>query len=124
MAWSDDMIQQVWEKGHTVAGNDPAVYRQDDCKAWIGRKEYGNRNSPYGWEIDHISPGGSDTLSNLRPLQWENNVDKSDGRLKCNVTSSGKDNVKAKKPLVKPKQDSLNVPIELKAKKPLLKPKQ
>ncbi len=36
---------------------------------------------------------GPDTLSNLRPLQWQNNVDKSDGRLRCNVTASGKDNV-------------------------------
>jgi len=94
MVWSNEMIQKVWEKGQVVSGNDPNVWRKDECGAWIGRQSYGNRNSKYGWEIDHISPGGPDTLSNLRPLQWENNVDKSDGRLKCNVTSSGKDNVK------------------------------
>ncbi len=91
--WSDDTIQKVWEKGKVVSNNDPAEWRKDDCDAWIARNQYGNRDSKYGWEIDHISPGGPDTLSNLRPLQWQNNVDKSDGRLKCNVTASGTDNV-------------------------------
>lgn len=94
MAWSDDMIQKVWEKGRVVEGNDPKVWRKDECEAWIKRSDYGNRKSQYGWEIDHISPGGEDVLSNLRPLQWENNVDKGDGRLKCNVTASGNNNVK------------------------------
>ena len=39
-----------------------------------------HRGSIYGWEIDHIKPkkdGGSDDLSNLRPLQWEANLDTS-----------------------------------------------
>jgi len=57
------------------------------------RDDYGNRNSDYGWEIDHIDPDGGDDISNLQQLQWKNNVDKSDGRLKCNVTSSGTKNI-------------------------------
>jgi len=93
MAWTNEMIQAVWEKGEVIQGNDPSRWRKDQCGAWIGRAEYGDRDSQYGWEIDHISPGGSDALSNLRPLQWKNNTDKSDGRLKCNVTASGKNNV-------------------------------
>ena len=92
----DELVQKVWEKGRVVPGADPNRWRKDECSAWIGRLEHGNRNSPYGWEIDHISPGGPDILSNLRPLQWQNNVSKSDGRLVCAVTSSSNKNVSAR----------------------------
>lgn len=78
-------IQKVWEKGDSIPGYKPSRVRKDQCGARIERHEYGNRDSKYGWEIDHINPGGSDNLSNLRPLQWENNVATSDGRLTCKV---------------------------------------
>lgn len=92
--WTDDMIQDVWEEGKIISGYNKDEYRKDQCDAWIKRIEYGNRSSSLGWEIDHVSPGGEDILSNLRLLQWENNVDKSDGRLKCNVTANGTKNIK------------------------------
>jgi len=69
MGWTDVKIQMVWEKGTVVQGNDPKVFRKDQCKAWINRDKYGDRKSDYGWEIDHITPGGTDDLSNLIPLQ-------------------------------------------------------
>src|SRR5262245_27943651 len=97
MAFSDYVIELVWQKGRIVSGNDPAQWRQDECGAWMGRGYYGSRNSQYGWEIDHIHPvsqGGTDHISNLRPLQWENNASKQDGRLQCAVGSSGAGNVR------------------------------
>jgi len=89
MSFSDDTIQKVWEKGTVVSGYDKNVWRKDQCGAWIKRDRYGDRDSKYGWEIDHIKPssdGGGDELSNLRPLQWENNASKQEGRLTCPVT--------------------------------------
>ena len=88
MSFSDDVVQKVWGKGAIVPGYDPNVWRKDQCGAWIGRTQYGNRNSEQGWEIDHIKPeadGGGDELSNLRPLQWQNNASKQDGRLTCPI---------------------------------------
>jgi len=96
MSFSEETIKKFWEKGHVVPGNDPNVYRKDDCKAWIRRGHYGNRKSQYGWEIDHIKPeseGGGDELSNLRPLQWQNNARKQSGRLGCAVTAEGQNNI-------------------------------
>jgi len=84
---SEDVVQAVWNKGKVVPGFDPAVRRKDVCEASMNRHDHGNRDSRYGWEIDHIDPKGGDVLSNLRPLQWENNTAKSDGRLRCVVTT-------------------------------------
>lgn len=93
MDFDDEMTNKVWNKGKPVLGTSPSEWRKDVCGAWIRKKQYANRDSKYGWEIDHINPKGSDELSNLQPLQWENNVSKGDGALKCAVTSRGMKNV-------------------------------
>ena len=69
--------QQVWEKGKIINGKDPFIYRMDDYGKIIQYSEHGNRQSPYGWEIDHIIPqalDGSDSLSNLRLLHFRRNA--------------------------------------------------
>ena len=66
----------VWAKGAVIVQNgthfDPAVWRHDANGNPIKYSEYGNRNSQYGWEMDHYpipaSLGGSDDIFNLRPL--------------------------------------------------------
>ena len=97
MEWTHEQKSAVWNKAQIVGTNDPNVFRKDECGAWIKWSEYGNRNSEYGWEIDHIMPksrGGSDSAANLRPLHWENNASKSDGRLVCAVRADGGKNVR------------------------------
>ena len=91
----DEEIQAVWEKGKIVDGQDSKKYRKDECGAWIAREQHGNRKIALGlgWEIHHIDPNGSDTLSNKSPLQWENNLHKSDNKTSCKVTSDGNKNV-------------------------------
>lgn len=79
-SFSAEVIDAVWRKGQSVAGYDPNDYRKDACGMWMKKSSYGTEGE-YGWEIDHIRPvakGGTDDLSNLQPLHWQNNRGKSD----------------------------------------------
>jgi len=88
--YTNEQKLNVWKKGSVVLWLDPNNFRLDQCWALIQWGLYWNRDSQNnaGREIDHITPEsnwGKDDLSNLRPLQWYNNVTKSDGRLTCPV---------------------------------------
>jgi hypothetical protein len=67
------VVKAVWEK----AEKDPGfiTFKKDCCGALIQKNKYGTQ-SEHGWEIDHIKPvskGGTDDLTNLQPMHWENN---------------------------------------------------
>lgn len=67
---------EVWIKGSEVPGLSLSHWRYDVFGSIIAWHEYGNPNSPYGWEIDHIRAlaiGGTNELINLRPLHCKTN---------------------------------------------------
>src|SRR5262249_46844846 len=51
-------ILEVWKRGTEVKGVDAAVWRKDECGAWMRFDHRGDRNSEFGWEIDHMDPNG------------------------------------------------------------------
>ncbi|MDP2883641.1 MAG: HNH endonuclease signature motif containing protein [Ignavibacteria bacterium] len=76
-----DLKLKVWGKAHPIIGQDPFLWRSDNCDAIMRFTDHGETDSKYGWEIDHIKPtslGGADDLSNLQPLHWKNNRKKGD----------------------------------------------
>ena len=82
-----ELLDFLWGRAFPVDGYDQDKYRHDACGAWIEKGKYGDRTSPYGWEIDHIYPQSLlkerkveqdeiDNRSNLRALNWQNNDSK------------------------------------------------
>ena len=95
MRYTESDIWQVWSKGEIFAGNDPVFWRKDVCGAWMFRGHFGRKDSEYGWVIEHIKPlsdGGTNDISNLVPVHWENTTRKADGNIECHATSTGTHN--------------------------------
>ena len=79
LTYTNQEIILVWRKACIVLWYNTSVIRKDCCNAWIKLSDFGNRDSQYGWEIDHIVPiskRGANTLANVQPLHWKNNVAK------------------------------------------------
>lgn len=99
---NEDLKNRIWDKASIVKGVDPNFIRKDCCGAWIIKSEFGNVNSKFGWEIDHVYPqskGGDDQILNLRPMQWENNRAKGDDFPVYNIAvcAEGNENVNHEK---------------------------
>ncbi len=77
---SQKLIDEVWGKATPIRGRNEEVWRKDEEGNRIRKASFGTQGI-YGWEIHHSNPkakGGSDNLKNLKPLQWEENREKSD----------------------------------------------
>ena len=82
--YSEERLEQIWDKGHIVRGKDPNRYRKDDHGNMMYKQSYG-LYSPMGWNVDHKvaqANGGSNNLRNLRPLNSRDNSSKGASRKK------------------------------------------
>ncbi|MCP4318635.1 MAG: HNH endonuclease [Hyphomicrobiales bacterium] len=71
--------RHVWKKARHISGKNPNLYRRDNHGNVIYKPAYG-KNSPMGWQVDHIWPksrGGSEARRNLQALQTRANQRKS-----------------------------------------------
>ncbi len=87
--WPTEVKNAVWRKAPYIDNRHPEYGKFDPCKACIKEEYYGNQDSEYGWQIDHIFPEQVlkdagvpqeiiDHIDNLRPMHCKNNNKKSD----------------------------------------------
>lgn len=78
MAEYNELVKHtLWSELSVIAGYSPSEWRRDCFGNAVRYSDYGDRDSEYGWEIDHIRPqvlGGGDSLSNLRAIHWKANA--------------------------------------------------
>lgn len=87
MKFSEQLIQQVWEKGRASGEIDSDLWREDECGAWINRADYGKTDSDFGWRIVNVTPGAPDALEHLRPLHHGNGYDLPGHQPKPHITA-------------------------------------
>lgn len=91
--FTEDEIEAVWQKALIQPNNNPDIFRKDYAGAWICKTSYGKKTE-YGWDIDFVKPlskGGTNELSNLEPLQWENRNSKNDDYPEWKTIKSSED---------------------------------
>ncbi len=91
--WSLEIVQQVWEKATRVHGYDEFKYRKDQFGAWMESNKLGDHKAQFGWDIVQIDSAGSDDLSNLIGIYWQN-TQEIDGTIVGNYTAEGAQNTK------------------------------
>ena len=87
MRFSEQVIQQVWQKARAMADRDADEWRHDQCGAWIKRDAYESEHSDYGWTIRNISPGNSGATESLYPFHHQNGYEVALGKPQCRMTA-------------------------------------
>jgi len=71
----EDLKRACSAKTSPVTGSANSWEFRKDCLGNLLRyADFGNRHSPFGWELEYIVParlGGSNSPENLQALQWK-----------------------------------------------------
>ena len=97
--WTEEAKRLIWNKAPLMNPSSSDSLRLDSCNALMDWYDYGNRDSDYGWEIDHVIPEKIlqennvpqeliDHIDNLRPMHWRNNIKKGDSFPKYSADTS------------------------------------
>jgi hypothetical protein len=82
MTLLEDLKRAAWSRTTPVGGPANAwEFRKDRLGNLVRYADYGNRKSPFGWELDCIVPrtlGGAEDPENLQALHWRATAARSD----------------------------------------------
>lgn len=77
MTLLEDLKRACWARTSPVSGPNAWEFRKDCMGNLVRYADFGNRHSPFGWEIDFVVPrsrGGSSDPDNLQVLHWKANA--------------------------------------------------
>jgi hypothetical protein len=82
MTMLEDLKRAAWARTNPVSGQSKAwEFRKDPLGNLVRYADFGNRQSPFGWELDFIlsrALGGSTAPENLQALHWKVTAAKAD----------------------------------------------
>ena len=83
MTMLEDLKRACWARTSPVSGTQANgwEFRKDCLGNLVRYGDFGNRHSPFGWELDFIvsrTLGGSTDPSNLQALHWKATAARSD----------------------------------------------
>ena len=82
MTMLEDLKRAAWARTSPVSGQSNSwVFRKDCLGNLVRYADFGNRHSPFGWELHYIvsrALGGSTDPENLQALQWRANAARSE----------------------------------------------
>ena len=77
MSMLEDLKRAAWARTTPVSDQPNAWEFRKDCRGNLIRyADFGNRHSPFGWELDYIVSlafGGTGHSDNLQALHWKHN---------------------------------------------------
>lgn len=86
MSMLEDLKRAAWARTTPVAGQPNSWEFRKDCRGHLIRyADFGNRHSPFGWELDYIVSrafGGSSDPDNLQALHWKANTFRAETELR------------------------------------------
>ena len=73
MTMLEDLKRAAWAKTSPVSQANSWEIRRDCLGNLVRYNDYGNRHSPFGWELDYLNQamGGSTDPENLQALHWK-----------------------------------------------------
>lgn len=72
MTMLEDLKRAAWARTSPVSGQVNSWEIRKDCLGNLVRyADFGNRHSPFGWELDYLVAQGANDPDNLQALHWK-----------------------------------------------------
>jgi hypothetical protein len=84
MTMLEDLKRAAWARTSPVSGENAWEFRKDCLGNMVRYADYGNRHSPFGWELEVISriAGGTTDPRNVQALHWKANAGRPEPQLR------------------------------------------